>query len=58
MSDDPHSPTTAAPTPQATSTVAVVADLDLDRQAEIRRTMPSLANRRPHAYQWPSEVPA
>ena len=25
MSDDPHSPTTAAPTPQATSTVAVVA---------------------------------
>jgi deaminated glutathione amidase len=36
----------------------VVADLDLDRQAEIRRTMPSLANRRPSAYQWPSEVPA
>src|SRR5918993_3582821 len=25
----------------------VVADLDLDRQAEIRRTMPALANRRP-----------
>ena len=36
----------------------VVADLDMDRQAEIRRTMPSLANRRPSAYQWPSEVPA
>jgi predicted amidohydrolase len=33
----------------------VVADLDLERQAEIRRTMPSLANRRPHAYQWPSD---
>jgi predicted amidohydrolase len=36
----------------------VIADLDLDRQAEIRRSMPSLANRRPAAYQWPSEVPA
>jgi predicted amidohydrolase len=36
----------------------VVADLDLDRQAEIRRTMPSLANRRPSAYRWPSEVHA
>ena len=34
----------------------VLADLDLDRQAEIRRTMPSLANRRPSAYRWPSEV--
>lgn len=36
----------------------VLAELDLDRQAEIRRTMPSLANRRPAAYRWPSEVPA
>jgi predicted amidohydrolase len=36
----------------------VVADLDLDRQAEVRRTLPSLANRRPHAYRWPTEVPA
>jgi deaminated glutathione amidase len=36
----------------------VIADLDLDRQAEIRRTMPSLANRRPSAYRWPSEVHA
>ena len=36
----------------------VVADLDLDRQAEIRRKLPSLANRRPAAYRWPSEVPA
>ena len=36
----------------------VIADLDLDRQAEIRRTMPSLANRRPSAYQWPTEVHA
>ena len=35
-----------------------IADLDLDRQAEVRRTMPSLANRRPAAYQWPAEVPA
>jgi predicted amidohydrolase len=36
----------------------VTAELDLDRQAEIRRTLPSLANRRPSAYRWPSEVPA
>ena len=31
----------------------VVAELDLERQAEIRRTLPSLANRRPEAYRWP-----
>ncbi len=36
----------------------ITADLDLDRQAEIRRTMPALANRRPSAYRWPTEVPA
>lgn len=36
----------------------VLAELDLERQAEIRRTLPSLANRRPEAYRWPSEVPA
>jgi deaminated glutathione amidase len=36
----------------------VVAELDLERQAEIRRTLPSLANRRPEAYRWPSEVHA
>jgi deaminated glutathione amidase len=36
---------------QAPDTEGVVlADLDLDRQAEIRRTLPSLANRRPGAY--------
>ncbi len=35
-----------------------IADLDLDRQAEVRRTLPSLANRRPAAYEWPAEVPA
>jgi deaminated glutathione amidase len=35
-----------------------LAELDLDRQAEIRRTMPSLANRRPSAYRWPTEVTA
>jgi deaminated glutathione amidase len=34
----------------------VIADLDLERQAEIRRTMPSLANRRPSAYRWPTEA--
>jgi deaminated glutathione amidase len=36
----------------------ITAELDLDRQAEIRRTLPSLANRRPHAYAWPQEVHA
>jgi predicted amidohydrolase len=36
----------------------VVAELDLARQREIRRSLPSLANRRPEAYRWPAEVPA
>ena len=36
----------------------ITAELDLDRQAEIRRTLPSLANRRPEAYRWPAEVTA
>jgi predicted amidohydrolase len=35
----------------------VTAELDLDRLAEIRRRVPSLANRRPGAYAWPDEVP-
>jgi deaminated glutathione amidase len=35
---------------------AIVADLDLERQAEIRTKLPSLANRRPVAYQWPHET--
>lgn len=34
----------------------VLADLDLDQQADIRRTLPSLANRRPRAYAWPQEA--
>jgi predicted amidohydrolase len=34
----------------------VVADLDLERQREIRARLPSLANRRPDAYRWPAEV--
>ena len=34
----------------------VVADLDLARQAEVRRTLPSLANRRPEAYAWPEPL--
>jgi predicted amidohydrolase len=33
-----------------------LAELDLERQAEIRRKLPSLANRRPQAYAWPQEV--
>jgi predicted amidohydrolase len=36
----------------------VTADLDLDRQAAIRRDLPSLANRRPQAYVWPQEAGA
>jgi predicted amidohydrolase len=35
----------------------VLADLDLGRQDEIRRTLPSLANRRPAAYEWPQSEP-
>ncbi len=35
-----------------------LAELDLERQAEIRRSLPSLANRRPPAYTWPDEVHA
>jgi predicted amidohydrolase len=34
----------------------VVADLDLDAQARIRRELPALANRRPSAYSWPAEA--
>ena len=36
----------------------ITAELDLERQAEVRRTVPSLANRRPQAYEWPAEVHA
>ncbi|MDQ6807356.1 MAG: carbon-nitrogen hydrolase family protein [Actinomycetota bacterium] len=34
---------------------AIVAELDLDRLREVRRSLPSLANRRPQAYRWPDE---
>jgi predicted amidohydrolase len=33
----------------------VAAELDLDRQREIRSSLPSLANRRPRAYRWPAQ---
>jgi deaminated glutathione amidase len=36
----------------------LVAELDLDRQDEIRASLPSLANRQPGAYRWPEAVPA
>jgi predicted amidohydrolase len=36
----------------------IVADLDLERQEEIRSRLPALANRRPEVYRWPSEVGA
>jgi predicted amidohydrolase len=39
----------AADEPEA----VVVADLDLDAQADVRAKLPSLANRRPDAYRWP-----
>ena len=32
----------------------IVAELDLERQREIRARLPSLANRRPAAYRWPA----
>jgi predicted amidohydrolase len=35
-----------------------LAELDLERQAQIRAQLPSLANRRPQAYRWPQEVSA
>jgi predicted amidohydrolase len=36
----------------------IVADLDLQRQLEIRSQLPALANRRPSAYRWPQEAVA
>ena len=36
----------------------VAADLDLAEQERIRKSLPSLANRRPGAYRWPTAVPA
>ena len=36
----------------------ITADLDLERQSEIRARLPSLANRRAGAYRWPQEVNA
>jgi deaminated glutathione amidase len=35
----------------------IAADLDLASQERIRRSLPSLANRRPEAYRWPEGVP-
>jgi predicted amidohydrolase len=34
----------------------IVADLDLERQDQIRHDLPALANRRPAAYAWPQEA--
>jgi predicted amidohydrolase len=34
----------------------VVAELDFERQTQIRASLPSLANRRPAAYRWPAEL--
>jgi predicted amidohydrolase len=36
----------------------ITAELDLERQQEIRAQLPALANRRPEAYRWPQEVRA
>jgi predicted amidohydrolase len=35
-----------------------IAELDLERQREIRARLPSLANRRAEAYRWPQAVRA
>jgi deaminated glutathione amidase len=37
---------------------AIVAELDLERQQQIRAKLPSLANRRPQAYEWPEHLAA
>jgi len=37
---------------------AIVADLDLEGQARVRATLPSLANRRPEVYERPVSTPA
>ena len=34
----------------------MAADLDLERQDEVRESLPSLANRVPSAYRWPEEA--
>jgi len=34
----------------------VTADLEIERQSEIRAQLPSLANRRPGAYRWPEDA--
>jgi predicted amidohydrolase len=36
----------------------ILAELDLEQQRGIRTRLPSLANRRPGAYRWPTAVPA
>jgi len=36
----------------------VIAELDLERLAEVRASLPSLANRRPETYRWPEAIPA
>jgi predicted amidohydrolase len=36
----------------------IAAELDLERQREIRASLPSLANRRPGAYRWPGREAA
>jgi deaminated glutathione amidase len=36
----------------------IIAELDLERQQEIRAQLPALANRRAEAYRWPEEVRA
>ena len=47
-----------APDASAPEECFVAADLDLERQDEVREMLPSLANRVPSAYRWPQEVRA
>jgi predicted amidohydrolase len=36
----------------------ILAELDLERQQQVRHSLPALSNRRPEAYRWPAEVRA
>ena len=36
----------------------IAAELDLAAQERVRRSLPSLANRQPHAYAWPQPAEA
>jgi len=55
---DPWGEVLARATAAAVQECFVAAELDLDRQQELREQLPSLANRVPEAYRWPEAVTA